>query len=208
MADSQITKNAIAESLKKLTKTKPFDKITVSDIASTCGINRQTFYYHFEDKYELLSWIYYKDAFAPIMDKITFDNWDSKLADLFAVMKDNQSFYTNTIKYTDDYFQEYIIKMAETIFEEVIDTLDEDRLLGSDDRTLFARFYAYGVYGTVNEWVVKGMKIPPSKLASYMKRLAVSTERVGYIRVTTGESQDMFPPIQALTNPDIQDPSQ
>ena len=140
MADSQITKNAIAESLKKLTKTTPFDKITVSDIASTCGINRQTFYYHFEDKYELLSWIYYKDAFAPVMDNITFDNWDSKLADLFTTMKDNQSFYTNTIKYTDDYFQEYLIKMAETIFEEVINTLDEDRLLGSDDRTLFARF--------------------------------------------------------------------
>ena len=44
---STITKRALEASLKKLVKTKPLNKITVSDITDDCGINRMTFYYHF-----------------------------------------------------------------------------------------------------------------------------------------------------------------
>ena len=54
MSDSLITKRAIAAGIKELTKKKSFDKITVSDISEICGLNRQTFYYHFQDKYELV----------------------------------------------------------------------------------------------------------------------------------------------------------
>ena len=51
MPDSNITKHAIAAALKELCREKSFDKISIADITSTCGLNRQTFYYHFEDKY-------------------------------------------------------------------------------------------------------------------------------------------------------------
>ena len=54
MPESNLTKKAIALSAKELTKEKPYDKISISDIADRCGIKRQTFYYHFQDKYELL----------------------------------------------------------------------------------------------------------------------------------------------------------
>ena len=30
---------------------KPLSKITVSEIIADCGVNRKTFYYHFEDIY-------------------------------------------------------------------------------------------------------------------------------------------------------------
>ncbi|MCR5632282.1 MAG: TetR family transcriptional regulator, partial [Eubacterium sp.] len=75
MAESLITKRAIADSLKELTKEKPFDKISVKDISEKCGINRQTFYYHFEDKYLLLRWIYQTDLLDKYMDDVDFDNW-------------------------------------------------------------------------------------------------------------------------------------
>lgn len=42
---SQITKKAIEASLKNLLLKKPFDKITINDIAEDCGISRMTFYY-------------------------------------------------------------------------------------------------------------------------------------------------------------------
>ncbi len=57
MSDSIITKKAIAVSLKDLMKKKSLAKITVSDIVKNCNLNRQTFYYHFKDKYDLLHWI-------------------------------------------------------------------------------------------------------------------------------------------------------
>jgi AcrR family transcriptional regulator len=58
MSDSNVTKNALAASMKKLMKEEPFEKISVSDICSDCGINRKSFYYHFRDKYDLVNWIF------------------------------------------------------------------------------------------------------------------------------------------------------
>ena len=58
---SQNTKKALAESLKKFMKKKPFSKITVSELVTDCNINRKTFYYHFEDIYDLLKWMFEED---------------------------------------------------------------------------------------------------------------------------------------------------
>lgn len=59
---SNTTKRAIEASLKKLLLVKPLDKITISDIAEDCGINRMTFYYHFKDIYDLIEWSCEEDA--------------------------------------------------------------------------------------------------------------------------------------------------
>ena len=53
---SQVTKRALEASLKKLLLERPLDKITVTDIAEDCGINRMTFYHHFRDIYALVEW--------------------------------------------------------------------------------------------------------------------------------------------------------
>ena len=50
---SQITKNALATALKKLLSKKELSKITISNITEECGVNRQTFYYHFKDIYDI-----------------------------------------------------------------------------------------------------------------------------------------------------------
>ena len=52
------TKLQMAEALKRLIKDRPFAKITVQDIVAECNINRNTFYYHFENNYDLLSFTY------------------------------------------------------------------------------------------------------------------------------------------------------
>lgn len=45
----------IAFAFKELLLKKSIDKITINDITEKCGINRQTFYYHFHDIYELIT---------------------------------------------------------------------------------------------------------------------------------------------------------
>ncbi|MGN0631523.1 MAG: TetR/AcrR family transcriptional regulator C-terminal domain-containing protein, partial [Ruminococcus sp.] len=56
------TKKLIAASLKKFMERKPLSKITVSEIVADCGINRKTFYYHFEDIQALLKWMLEQEA--------------------------------------------------------------------------------------------------------------------------------------------------
>lgn len=60
------TKKSLSESLKKFMVKKPFSKITVSEIIGDCGVNRKTFYYHFEDMYALLKWTLENEAFEVV----------------------------------------------------------------------------------------------------------------------------------------------
>ena len=93
MSESLITKRAIADSLKELTRSKTFDKISVKDITKNCGINRQTFYYHFEDKFKLLEWIYENDLLEKPMAEVDFDNWPEKMEDVLTIMTSDKYFY-------------------------------------------------------------------------------------------------------------------
>ena len=55
-------KHDLAEALCQLLETKTLEKITVKDIVARCGVNRQTFYYHFHDVYDLMRWIFDREA--------------------------------------------------------------------------------------------------------------------------------------------------
>ena len=46
---SSFTKEVIIKTLFELLNEKPLAKITVKDIVERCGVNRNTFYYHFRD---------------------------------------------------------------------------------------------------------------------------------------------------------------
>ena len=63
------TKARLAASLKKLMEQKPLSRITVSEIITDCGVNRKTFYYHFEDIYALVRWII-DDEVVNVLKKI------------------------------------------------------------------------------------------------------------------------------------------
>ena len=65
------TKKAIRESFLRLVAKKPLDKITVRDIVDDCGINRNTFYYYFQDIYAVLE-DYYRDLFEALPTQASF----------------------------------------------------------------------------------------------------------------------------------------
>ena len=46
---SSLTKQAIKQSFWELLEQRPLAQITVKDIVERCGINRNSFYYHFQD---------------------------------------------------------------------------------------------------------------------------------------------------------------
>ena len=53
-------KYRLAEAVKVCMKTTSVEKITVKEIVDACGTTRQTFYRHFQDKYDLVNWYFDK----------------------------------------------------------------------------------------------------------------------------------------------------
>lgn len=58
MVKKKTTKELLGESLEEILKSKPFEKITISEISENCGVGRRTFYNNFKDKYDLAAWLY------------------------------------------------------------------------------------------------------------------------------------------------------
>ncbi len=180
MSNANITKRELAESLKRLTSGKLFEQVTVGDIVKECGVNRQTFYYHFSDKYELLDWIYYNETFVPLTADISFGNWDEKLYELLQIMRNNRAFYMNTIKCSNNFFEEYLLKMLTTLFETAVEDLDVRKQLTLEKKRLASKIFAHGLTGVVIEWAMGGMKADEKVLAENMKELVENIERLSY----------------------------
>ena len=77
------TKLLIANSLRKLMKKKSLDKIKIREIVEDCGVNRQTFYYHFQDIYALVEWIYTYDGMQIFYEHSDNGNWMLMIRDVF-----------------------------------------------------------------------------------------------------------------------------
>lgn len=94
-AASLKTKRALAESLKKLMRAKPFSKITVTEIVNDCGVNRKTFYYHFEDIYALLRWIFEEEAVNIIKKFYLLNDYDEAMEFIYEYISENKDLLRN-----------------------------------------------------------------------------------------------------------------
>jgi probable dihydroxyacetone kinase regulator len=183
MSDSLITKKAIASGLKEITKRKSFEKITVSDITVECGLNRQTFYYHFQDKFELLDWIYYNEAISIIIDDLNYDNWDSKIFQFLSKLKEEDYFYINTLKASlENEFREYLFKVTAELLYGIISGITAKSEAGEKDIRFIAEFYAFGIVGVIVSWAQQGMTETPEFLTIQLKKLVYGTEKYATIR--------------------------
>jgi probable dihydroxyacetone kinase regulator len=123
MADCQLTKRALSQAMKKLMAELPMEKIRISDIVELCNMTRQSFYYHFKDKYDLVNWIYYTDFLVDLQDSLEKPGWEliEKICDFFY---ENRGFYINALKVTGqnsfpEYFSEVMHSIVGTYFNEI-----------------------------------------------------------------------------------------
>lgn len=172
MSESKITKKAIAESLKQLMKTIPLSKISIKDIVSHCGLNRQTFYYHFKDKYALVNWVYYNEAIKSISDCSDLKNWSEGIYKTLMYFQENKRFYVNALNTPgQNAFDEYLFEVTHRLIINVVNDLSAYINLPSKDRKFIADFYSHAFVGCVIQWIKNGMKESPEIITERMKHI-------------------------------------
>ncbi len=149
------TKELFAESLRELALQKPVDKITVREIAQNCGFTSKTFYNHFQDKYDLISWIY-STSVEKIVDKIGKDGyeWRDSLRECFNYFLENRAFLKNLIANTSgqDSFINYVTQFNVKILSNYIKRSQKlDEL--PQDLEIFIKVYCYGTVCTFCEFL-------------------------------------------------------
>lgn len=128
MANNNLTKFAIASSIKKLIKVKSINKISVSDICRDCNINRKTFYYHFGDKYELLIWIFKNEVIdETYKNHSSIHTYEGALCFLTCLYQE-KVFYQKAFQEMGPHsLRDYFATVLKPIVEEVIDPDDYER---------------------------------------------------------------------------------
>lgn len=79
---ANFTEQAIIHTYIDMVQSTPADRITVSGLCRQCGIQRQTFYYHFTDINQLVETIYDRMGEEILASNKTYDTWQEGLLDL------------------------------------------------------------------------------------------------------------------------------
>lgn len=169
---SQVTKRALEQSLKNLLLKKPLTKITVSDIADDCGINRMTFYYHFKDIYDLVEWSCLEDAKRALDEKKTYDTWQQGLLQIFEAVQQNKPFILNVYRCVH---REQVEKYLQPLVDELLIGVIEEKASGvtvrDEDKQFIAQAYGYMFIGLMLDWIKDNMREDPRQIIDRLNRL-------------------------------------
>ncbi len=164
MSDSQITKKALAESMKRLMEVSPMKKISISDIVEGCDMKRQSFYYHFKDKYDLVNWIYYTEFIVTIKDATTSES--QILEEICKYFYENKTFYKNAFEVTgQNSFSEYFTEILHPILTFYLNEIFKN----GRNLEFYATFYADSIRVSISRWLIEGAKIPPEQFVTLLR---------------------------------------
>ena len=156
---ANMTKKALENSLKKLLKEKPFDKITIADITEDCGISRMAFYYHFQDIYDLAEWVCIEDGKQALKGNKTYDTWQEGMSQVFEAVIENKPFIMNIYhSVSKEKIENYLYKLSYQLIADVVEEKCVGDNIPEEGKQFIADFYKYGFVGIMLNWIDRGMK--------------------------------------------------
>ena len=187
MLESNLTKKALAQTLKDLIHTQSFEKIGVNDICDACQVSRKTFYYHFRDKYALAEWIFDTEIIALLQKCDLEDRWATIQA-LCRYFYDNRVFYAGLMQFQGQNSFRY--HFAEFLFSAVEKFLLPERreICAADDfggvtpetaQAFYSRSIADAVLLAMYRWLTGGEKLPPDEFVALLR----STEKLIHVKM-------------------------
>lgn len=180
MADSNITKRALATSLKALMAEQPFDKINVAQICERCNMNRKSFYYHFKDKYDLVNWIF-DTEFIALLKGADLNGGHSNYNERWTFIEkicryfyENHGFYRKALQIKgqnsfSDHFREYIQPLLANRIS---------ALFGQEQLDQFTMdFFTDAVICAMERWLLTKECMPPEQFLGKIKILMEKSAR-------------------------------
>lgn len=155
------TKESLGAALKQMLTVKPIDKITVKDLVEICGVNRQTFYYHFDDVYDLLEWVFEEDANRVPPSEVVYEHWRDDVMMFFKYLADNSVFALNIYNSNSRiYMLRYFKRRLQGCIRSFAIIVSDGKNIDRTDFEFVVEFYANGVVGLISQWLDLGMQLP------------------------------------------------
>ena len=129
------TRQIILHTLTELMNEKPLSKITVKDIVERCGVNRNTFYYHFRDIPDAVEAMVKEELNDILKDQKVPESVSDCMEILVnAVQKNKKAMIHLYRSIQRDVFADYLDHAAERVVEELINRAVGDFEMDQEDR--------------------------------------------------------------------------
>ena len=156
---ANFTEKAIKETFLKLLEERPLSQITVKELVEECGINRNSFYYHYADMPALIEEIVTEQIDTLIREYPTIESLeqciDAALA--FALQHKRACLHIyNSIN--REIFERYLMKECEYVVTTYIRTVFPDANLKKEDLEIIISYHKFICYGAIIDWLNKGMQ--------------------------------------------------
>lgn len=135
-------KYQLAAALKSRLVNSSLDKITIKELTDDCGVNRQTFYYHFEDIYDLLRWLCSIEAEQVMRLQDSSVSWKESFGRLLNYLSENKSFCLSLLNSVEHRYLKNIL----TDYMQALTKKQSTRSLLVLARTLKQRYVKSRIY--------------------------------------------------------------
>lgn len=167
-----ITEKALAESLKKLMRSYPINKIHVQMITNDCQLTRHTFYNHFQDVYELLGWIYEHEVIENLEKCCNFAHWKEGISLVLQYTVENRTICLNTFHSLGrDHLESFLYNVFNHVITEIISYITQENNVDEELKSEAAEFYANAVMGIFIAWLKQDLKKDPSVIADWIEKI-------------------------------------
>ena len=176
-AASTQTKQALAAALKELMVQKPIEKITIHDLTERCGIRRQNFYYHFEDVYDLLRWMFQEEAVALLRVHEGALLWQEGMLQLFHYIEENRAVCLCALKSVGrEHLKRFFEADIHAIIHRTVERLaQETGALGAgvteDEVALMTHIQVVSYAAIIESWLLGEIDRTPEELVAFADQM-------------------------------------
>lgn len=161
------TKYLFAQTLRQLLRSKRLHQVKITELCQACGAERQTFYYHFRDKYDLAAWIY-EQTFQQILHGSDGVFRLEEMEKLLLALREDRMFYK---KLFEDHSQNALLQYIQQVNISYTRQILLQEMGGEElsDETEFAmRFFSHAWMGCIRDWICRDPAVDAKQYAKWI----------------------------------------
>lgn len=186
-SESKYFKTAVKmdEALMKLLEKKDFDYITIKELCAEAGVNRSTFYLHYENMVDLLEETleymtgkfntYFDTNEASTMEKLEhgqtedlFFITEAYLQPYLSFIKEHKTLFSATLRHPERFASEQSFKV---LSEKLLYPAMEKFNIPKDEQTYILMFYINGIMGIIQCWIINDCRDSETFITNLITKL-------------------------------------
>ena len=192
---SYTAKREICAALKNLMAQKPLNKITVAEIMSACGMARQHFYYHFEDVYDAVRWMFDEEALVLLREHEGVMLWQDGLLQLFQYLQENKAVCLCALRSIGrEHLKHFFQTDIHTIIQSTIRSIAAERhyQAGEQELNMLTQFYVGALANIVEDWLLGEIQGSPEEIIRFVDQVLQDHVRGADLRMSGAHMDEPF----------------